>query len=145
MVWSLTLQGTGSYKARLYSNQWQPFGWDQWTDVPQNYADSYWSYYNTAEQNLKARYPRVSYVGYDNNSQMSDFWLFNGAYLRVKNITLGYTIPKEISQKFLVNNLRVYVSANDLFCFDHYPEGIDPEASSYWITKSFIFGASVQF
>ena len=56
---------------------------------------------------MKARYPRVSTVGNDNNSQRSDFWLFNGAYLRVKNITLGYTIPKEISQKFLVNNLRV--------------------------------------
>ena len=47
--------------------------------------------------------------------------------MRIKNITLGYTLPSEFTKKFFVNKLRVYFSANDLPAFSKYPEGFDPE------------------
>ncbi|MCQ5224293.1 hypothetical protein NE676_24105, partial [Parabacteroides merdae] len=57
----------------------------------------------------------------------SDFYIFNGAYMRIKNIRFGYTLRSEFTKKFFVNNLRVYFSANDLPAFSNYPEGFDPE------------------
>ena len=72
--------------------------------------------------------------------------------MRIKNITLGYTIPKEITKKFFVDNLRVYFSANDLPAFSHYPDGYDPEwvpgdpnGSGDLIMSSYIFGLNISF
>lgn len=78
---------------------------------------------------------------------MSSFWMFNGRYFRMKNITLGYTLPQKWTRKAYIDRLRVYVSGNDLFTFNGYPTGYDPErtTSSYPITKSVIFGLNVNF
>lgn len=67
--------------------------------------------------------------------------------MRIKNITLGYTIPSNITKKFFVNKLRIYFSANDLPAFSKYPNGYDPEwdRSSDLITSSYIFGLNVSF
>ena len=78
----------------------------------------------------------------------SDFYIFNGAYMRIKNITLGYTLPSEFTKKFFVNKLRVYFSANDLPAFSKYPEGFDPEwgdRAKDLIMSSYIFGLNVSF
>lgn len=68
--------------------------------------------------------------------------------MRIKNITLGYTIPKSITEKFFVNKLRLYFAANDLpTLFDNYPKGYDPEwdRSGDFIMSSYIFGLNVTF
>ncbi|WP_080903934.1 TonB-dependent receptor [Parabacteroides sp. Marseille-P3160] len=141
---SMVFQGIGKKNSLLSVSMIQPFR-DQFMEVPELLTGNYWSLYNTVEQNENVKYPRLSEVGTTNNYSFSDFWLFNGAYFRLKNITLGYTIPKNIAEKCRLQNLRVYLSANDLFSIDNYPEGWDPETSSYWITKSFILGVSVKF
>jgi len=78
---------------------------------------------------------------------MSDFWLFDGRYFRMKNMTLGYSLPQNWAQKAGINKVRVYVTASDLFCLSKYPQGWDPEmgTTSYPITTSFLFGMSVNF
>ena len=78
---------------------------------------------------------------------MSDYWLFNGGYFRLKNITLGYTLPPKWTEKATIKKIRLYVSANDLFCISNYPSGWDPEmgVSDYPITTSLLFGISVNF
>jgi hypothetical protein len=118
---------------------------NEYIEVPQLIVGNYWSVYNTEEQNLKVKYPRVSNVGNSNNYSFSDFWLFNGAYFRLKNITLGYNLPSMLTSKINLQNVRVYANISDLLSIDNYPEGWDPEASSYWVTTSFIFGVSVKF
>lgn len=60
------------------------------------------------------------------NSEFSDYYIEDGSYLRVKYITLGYTLPDSILKKFRLTNLRLYVSANNLFTFTEY-SGFDPE------------------
>ena len=141
---SLAFQGVGKQTAQITSTMVQPF-LSEYIEVPQLIVDKYWSRYNTDEQNLKAKYPRVANVGNGNNYSFSDFWLFNGAYFRLKNITLGYNLPKLLVDKINLQNIRFYASISDLPSIDNYPKGWDPEASSYWVTTSFILGVSVKF
>ena len=64
-----------------------------------------------------------------NNWQSSDLYIFDGSYFRLKNITLGYTLPKRLTMKFMVERLRFYVSAENLRTFTKY-HGFDPEIAS---------------
>ncbi|MDE7119302.1 MAG: SusC/RagA family TonB-linked outer membrane protein, partial [Muribaculaceae bacterium] len=139
-------RGVGSQKVRMTEAMVQPFK-NNWGAIPGNLDGRYWSSLNTPEQNLAAEYPRLTYVNRDSNNAMSTFWLFNGRYFRMKNLTLGYTLPKALTSKAYIDRLRVYVSANDLFCIHNYPKGYDPErtTSQYPLTKQVLFGLSVNF
>lgn len=67
--------------------------------------------------------------GNTTNLVSSDMFVNDASYLRLKNISLGYTLPKNITKKFFVDNLRVYVMAENLLTFTKY-HGYDPEISS---------------
>jgi hypothetical protein len=143
---SVVLQGVGKQNARLTTNMVQPL-FENYGNFPSVLEGKYWSRYNSPEQNLSATYPRFTYTSAGDNYAMSDYWLFNGAYLRIKNITLGYNIPKFVTDKLKLQGVRFYAAVSDLFSINNYPKGWDPEMSStaYPITTSFIFGASVKF
>jgi TonB-linked SusC/RagA family outer membrane protein len=143
---SLAFQGVGKQNSMMSEQMVRPF-MSAWTTPPQIIDGNYWSMYNTEEQNLAARYPRLSVTSANNNNYMiSDFWRISGAYFRVKNITLGYSLPENVIKPLKINNLRLYGSATDLFSMDRYPVGWDPEAvDNSYITKSFLFGISVKF
>lgn len=142
----LAIQGVGEQLARMEPNMVRPLQ-TQNTAVPDFLDGNYWSQYNTSEQNLNARYPRLSEVAAGNNYAMSDFWLFSGAYMRLKNITLGYNFPEQLTERLSLQDVRLYTSVSDLFSIDKYPQGWDPEATSsgYPIMASYIFGISVKF
>ena len=86
----------------------------------------------------------------------SDAMVYDGSYFKIKQIQLGYTLPKNILKKAFINNLRVYCSLDDFFTFTSYP-GFDPEASANAITgmgidkggyptsKKVVFGINVEF
>lgn len=144
---SAAFQGVGKQNVRTTSYMMQPMV-DNWGGFPTLIDGNSWSAKNTPEQNLEMKYPRLTNTNFKTNSAMSDYWMFNGRYLRCKNITLGYTLPQNITRKFFVDRLRVYLSGNDLFSFDSYPDGWDPEAAGmggYPVNKSFMFGLNVQF
>jgi hypothetical protein len=141
---SMVFQGIGKQKVEMTQRMVRPF-LNEYIEVPQLIVGNYWSKYNTDEQNLNADYPRVSNVGNPNNYSFSDFWLFNGAYFRLKNITLAYSLPKMVIEQLKMQNVKVYASISDLLSVDNYPKGWDPEATSYWVTTSFIFGVSIKF
>lgn len=72
-------------------------------------------------------YPRVTFV--DDNQNMktvSDFFIHDGSYVRLRNITLGYTLPKTVTEYLKIKNLRFYVTAENLLTFTNY-KGYDPE------------------
>lgn len=143
---SMVVQGVGKIKTRLEGLMVQPL-MENWGAVPKILDGTSWSKYNTEEQNLAAKYPRLSQNNRDNNYAMSDYWLFDGAYLRLKNITLGYNLPTVFAQKISLQKVRLYASASDILTFNKYPKGWDPEVSStgYPITSSYVFGLSVTF
>jgi len=72
-------------------------------------------------------YPRVTFV--DDNQNMktvSDFFVHDGSFVRLRNITLGYTLPKNITEYIKIKNLRLYVTAENLLTVTNY-KGYDPE------------------
>jgi TonB-linked SusC/RagA family outer membrane protein len=86
-----------------------------------------------------------------NFSKESDFYLEDGDYLRIKNITLGYSFPKEIKDMLNLKKLRIYLSAENLATFTDY-NGIDPEVGNngidsgrYPVAKSFLVGLNINF
>ena len=143
---SLAFQGVGKQNARLAREMVEPFR-NNYGNFPAIIDGNYWSPYNTDEQNAVAKYPRLTHVNKSSNYAMSDYWLFNGGYFRLKNITLGYTFPKEWMNAIGIKGARIYASASDLFCLSKYPKGWDPEmgVSEYPITTSILLGVSVNF
>lgn len=77
------------------------------------FADLYNNYWTP--DNLNAKYPRLTIGTNENNNQTSTFWMVNGRYMRLKNLEIGYTLPKRIASKIAMQNLRVYVSGVNLF------------------------------
>ena len=100
--------------------------------------------------NPDAMFPRLAF-NETNNPQYSDYWMKSAAYLRVKNIQLGYTLSKSILNRFDLKNLRFYLSAENLFTFDNFWPDADPEispgssAAYYPQVKSYNVGLSVTF
>jgi len=85
---------------------------------------------------------------YSSYASNSDFWVENGNFLRVRDITLGYRLPLSLIQKQkMVKNMRVYLNVQNPFIITSY-KGIDPELQSlyaYPMTKSYTIGASIGF
>ena len=147
----LLFNGVGKQLSRLTESMIRPMQ-GQWLPAPSvllndNGSRNYWSVYNTAEQNAAASYPRLSHQGGEyNNYKMSDYWLKSSAYMRIKNINVGYTVPKKIVSKVGIKGLRVYVNIDDPYCFDSYLSGWDPEAgASTYITRTYTFGVDIKF
>lgn len=143
----ITLQGVGKQNARITKDMaWQEAAWHTFPDFIEG---SYFSHYNSDEENTKAKFPRLSQIGADGiNYHMSDYWLFNGRYFRLKNVILGYTLPKNAVNWMNLSSVKVYASASDLFSINNFPKGWDPEVSttgSGYISKAFNFGVSVKF
>ncbi|MCQ2165137.1 MAG: TonB-dependent receptor [Bacteroidales bacterium] len=142
---NVSFQGVG-HQLKYWSWAATPYNYQTYS-CPKNLIDSHWSPAATDEQNAKAKYPMITTGNTNNVYAASDFYLFNGAYCRVKNITLGYTLPKSFTQKLSINKLRLYTAINDLPAFSKYPKGYDPEwdKSSDFIMTSFIFGVNLTF
>ncbi|MDR1369275.1 MAG: TonB-dependent receptor [Dysgonamonadaceae bacterium] len=110
---------------------------------------------NAWNYNTQSGNPRISWLDDDNHNYInaSDFYLENGDYLRLKNLTLGYTLPKSLLQNTGIANanIRVYAGAENLLTFTRYT-GFDPEVGNhgvdggaYPVARTFIFGLNVNF
>lgn len=102
-----------------------------------------------ATENPNAKYPRLSYGGNPNNYRASTYWLRNGAYLRLKNIELGYTLPQRITRWAHINSARFYVMGYNLVVWDHL-DLWDPELGSgngmnYPPAKTITGGLTINF
>ena len=97
--------------------------------MPQAIAGDYWT-----EENTNAFYPAACNMGDSNsgyNLQKQDRYLLDMAYFRIKNITIGYTLPSELTKKILINKARIYLACENFFTFDKLNGlPIDPEEIS---------------
>lgn len=143
---NIYFQGIGKQKSQLTTNMVQPYQ-GSWGNVPLEIVGNSWSTYNEEAKNLGAKYPRYTNLMASNNYAMSDFWLIDGSYLRLKNVVIGYKLPESISQKIGTKSCRVYASASDFLTIDKYPNGWDPEVANtgYPISERFVFGISLKF
>lgn len=102
-------------------------------------------------ENPGGKVPIISTSDANGNFNASDFYVENGSYLRIRNVTLGYSLPKSLANKLKTGGVRVYATANNLFTITKY-SGFDPEigmdnngldVGRYPQARSFIFGLSV--
>ncbi len=115
--------------------------------------DNGWRSDRTAAENASATYPRLSNgggAGSANNTQTSSWWQRNGAFLRLKNVEIGYTFPKAwMVRSGFVKSLRVYVSANNLCTFSKFklwdPEMGSADGGSYPPNRIISIGLNANF
>lgn len=143
---SLAASGVGNREVFLTRNIVQPlfnagniFEWhitDSWTP-----------------ENTGARFPLIKpYSGGSNNSRTNSTYVFDASYLRIRNITLGYSLPKNIVKSLNVASLRFFTSGQNLITFNKdLPDGIDPQIPNnsqgnvYPITIAYTFGFNLTF
>lgn len=105
--------------------------------------------------NTNTNMPRAVLGDPNGNNRASTRFLHKGDYLRLKTIQLGYTLPKEVSSKLLVEKFRMYITGQNLVTFSNY-DGLDPEVGGSIISrgidrdlypknKSIILGVQLQF
>lgn len=112
-----------------------------------------WMSTNTPEQNANVTYPRLSRgsggAGASNNSQTSTWWLRDGAFLRLKSIEIGYSLPKSLLQKSFIKSLRFYAAGNNLLQFSPFklwdPEKGSTDGSGYPLNRMFSIGFNANF
>ena len=104
-------------------------------------------------ENKNAKYPQYIYRDPNNATATSSRYLYSGNYLRISNVTLGYTLPKTWTQKAFIQKLRAYVSVDNLYTFTASDfVGYNPETSAngviawqYPATCTFIGGIQLTF
>lgn len=107
------------------------------------YADSHWS---EANQDVYALFPRLSTTANINDIQSSTWWLRNGAFLRLKNVELGYSLPDKLQKRIHTSGFRLYVNASNLFTFSSF-DLWDPEMGGnglgYPVQRVFNIGLNI--
>ncbi|MDD4970108.1 MAG: TonB-dependent receptor [Paludibacter sp.] len=134
------LQGIGKSDAVIGGSTFWGFT-GEW-NVPMIYQKDHWTPANT-----NAYYPRLRIDG-SGNQQTQTKYLQNDAYLRLKNISLGYSIPKQFINKFKINKVHLYVSGQNILDYTKMFEAFDPEVLSnqqQTLQKSWVFGVQVAF
>ena len=135
------MPGSATFWGATGTGKWQALGFTAHSD--------YWTPENTG-----AYYPRPDWGGWRNTWTQTRY-LQNAAYCRLKNVTLGYTLPSRLTQKIYVQNLRLFVSAENLLTITKFTDIADPEligagyggnlGKTYPLSKTVSFGVSVTF
>ena len=147
----MVIFGSGVAGNEIFPSSWR---------VDRPHCNTYaWYWNNTWKKddpnNVNAKFPSTKY--WNQNTFSSTFNLFDGSYFKIKQIQLGYTLPKNLLKKVAISNLRVYTSLENFFCFTSYP-GLDPETATansassigidmgtYPTAKQFILGLNLSF
>lgn len=156
---SILLQGVSGN--RVFMNNYAGLAFFNFGSIQKWQMDERWTPQNL---NANAGYPRLELVTNSGtpNTLMSSFWMLNGSYLRGKNVQVGYSLPKNITERMHINGLRFFASGDNLFTISKYRPGWDPENSVdgnanddsntlvlsnnyYPIIKNFTFGLNVKF
>ena len=107
-------------------------------------AEAYEQYLTTGVYDCDTPAPTTD--NSNNEHEVSEFHLENGSFLRLKTLTLGYTLPKSLQEKIKMNNARIYLQGQNLFTITGY-SGADPEGLGYpyALPRQFTFGFQLGF
>ena len=139
---SMLFQGVGNHQV-YYNNQAFRFVTVMGQSLIRDITDNAW----TPENPYNSKYPVLRNNANGKNNIASDAFVHNAAYFRCKNIQLGYTVPRHITKKFFVENLKIYTSIDNLFTVTKFP-GLDPEVGAtvgYPAVRQYSVGLNVSF
>ena len=137
---SLFFQGVG--KRDLWISNSLIFAFSESYESLFKHTMDFWT-----SENTDAFYPRPI-ADWSWNRQVQTKYLQNAAYARLKNMTVGYSLPKSIVSKISLSKVRFFISAENLFTITSLPKGIDPEiggSHTYPFAKELSFGIDVKF
>lgn len=141
---SVFLQGVGKRSIIIYPTQAIPYV-QSWRYPLDNYIGNYWT-----EDNRDANFPRPI-AGGGTNTHINSAFVQNGAYIRLKNIQLGYTLPEKVLDKLKVQKIRVFFSGQDIWTYTKMwykyfdPESPNNVAYSYPFSSTYAFGLNITF
>lgn len=135
---NIFLQGTGKRDAWLANTLTFPM-YSDYKFIPlYDGLENYWKPVDAANgdytcANPDAEFPRIygNYGNMGSNYRTSDRYLSDASYMRIKNVSLSYTFPKNLTQKMSLANLKAFVSIENLATFSSLAKGIDPETLSW--------------
>lgn len=141
---SLLFQGTAGANRFFYGEFYEGPSYEAFTGI---HFRKRWTEQN---QDGNAEVPRLEAANNRNQSTYNSYFLRNISYLRLKNAQIGYTLPKDLTQKVMIENVRVYLSGSNLFTISGLHQGLDPEQTSGRLgnfppLKIFQFGVNVTF
>ncbi len=103
---------------------------------------------NDPRNNINGTFPRLKLIDNEpQNGLASDFFMYDAAFIKLKNLQIGYTFPGSIINKIKMTNLRLFMSGENLLMFTNYP-GLDPEIGAnveYPTMRQFAFGINATF
>lgn len=138
-------EATAPFVPYHYSDQERNSGILYRNQLLQAYADSYWSEDN---RDLYALFPRLSTYPIENNIQSSTWFMRNGAFLRLKQVELGYTVPTHMTEKIRISNLRIYANGTNLLTwskFDLWDIEMAGNGLRYPVQKVYNIGIQASF
>lgn len=147
--WGFSVMFQGVNHVSRYYDAEAMFAFINGGKVKEHHLDR-WNPAQSEEYNLAhAKYPLLHYDSYgDHNQRQNSFFLKNGAFMRLKNIELSYTLPTMWAKKVGMSDCRLYVNANNLITWDHLDGLTDPESNGsnrYPIMKTINFGVNIKF
>ena len=144
---SVLVQGVAGVKGRL--NEWAGFAFFQEGNIQKWQMEECW---NVNPTNRYPKYPRLEIMSNagSNNTLLSDYWILDASFVKVRNIQFGYKLPKSIISKVGISSMRAYISMDNPFSFNGYRKGWDPEntnnrGSYYPVMSSYTFGLTLAF
>ena len=111
--------------------------------VPSAYNNDYWT-----EENTGAYFPRARFNGGSAINQAQTRYMVDASYCRLKSVSIGYTLPKVLTQKASIEKIRIYFTGENLFTISDTPDGLDPELDNpytYPMQRSLSVGLSLTF
>lgn len=143
-----SLIGQGVADKKYYTSEWgvQPFL--QGSAPNKDYVKHMW----TEDNPNGAKYPRLywSNMGGGKNTRSNSYFLQDASFFRIKNLTVGYTLPRILTEKINIQKVRVYFSGDNLLTFTPF-KGLDPERDGdgrgalYPQNRIYSFGLNVEF
>ncbi|MBE9463787.1 SusC/RagA family TonB-linked outer membrane protein [Dyadobacter subterraneus] len=138
-------QGVGKKDNYLSGTGSQPFYSSDFQGSMFKYQEDFWS-----PENKGAAYPRLTANSIPNNYVTSSYWVRSASYLRIKNLVLGYTVPKLLTEKVKIKSARIFLSGQNLVTWTKFFPGFDPEQRDtggqfYPIMKSYTVGINIKF
>lgn len=139
-------QGAGKSSFFIDGFTVYPFSSGDWGNVLKDVVESN-RWILGENEDVNAKYPRLSYGGNVNNYRPSTYWLRDGSYIRLKTLEVGYTLPKSITNKIRFNNIRFFLIGTNLLTFSNFklwdPELGSSNGQQYPLSKTWTLGLTV--
>ena len=119
--------------------------------IPQSFVDDRYFFDpknpDDPRTNISSKNPRLVNLTSSQTSETSSLHLYKGDYLKLKNLTIGYTLPQNLTERIKIRKLRVYATGENLFAITQFP-GLDPEmraSAGYSTMRQYAIGLNVTF